>query len=80
MHQLRRAAPDKVFEPLDADAVCPYMKMITLPKVLRSLERMEHRVTVPLDVAQRARLALDRMVAVGGSRPQAPFVGFDPGE
>jgi quinolinate synthase len=80
LYRLQRANPDKRFYPASDRAECQYMKMITLPKVLRTLERMEHRVSVPADVAERARLALDRMVAVGGSRPQAPFVGFDPGE
>jgi quinolinate synthase len=58
------------------------MKMTTLPKVLNSLEKMQHHITVPADVAARARLALERMVAVGGSAPRslAGVAGFDPGE
>ncbi|HVT61603.1 MAG TPA: quinolinate synthase NadA [Thermoanaerobaculia bacterium] len=46
-------------------ALCPHMKRITLPKILRSLETMTHRVEVAPEVAGRARLALDRMLAVG---------------
>lgn len=42
--------------------LCPHMKRITLPKILRSLERMEHRVTVEPEVAARARQALERML------------------
>ena len=45
--------------------LCPHMKRITLPKILHSLETMEHAVEVPKDVAARARRALERMVAVG---------------
>jgi quinolinate synthase len=58
------------------------MKMTTLPKVLNSLEKMQYRITVPPEVAKKARLALERMVAVGGStqQPLAGVAGFDPGE
>jgi quinolinate synthase len=82
LHRLRRANPGRTFIPASDRAECQYMKMITLPKVLRSLERMEHRITVPPDVAARARLALERMVAIGGTNPpsQTLATGFDPGE
>ncbi|HVT15455.1 MAG TPA: quinolinate synthase NadA [Thermoanaerobaculia bacterium] len=46
-------------------ALCPHMKRISLPKILRSLETMEHRVEVAPEVAARARRALERMLAVG---------------
>ncbi|HTU82386.1 MAG TPA: quinolinate synthase NadA [Candidatus Acidoferrales bacterium] len=42
--------------------LCPHMKRNTLPKVLHSLEAMEYEVTIPGDVAQRARRAVDRML------------------
>jgi quinolinate synthase len=45
--------------------LCPHMKRITLPKILRSLETMTHEVTVAPEVAERARGALERMLAVG---------------
>ncbi len=45
--------------------LCPHMKRITLPKVLRSLETMEHRVEVDRSVADRARRAVERMLEVG---------------
>lgn len=81
LHRLRRANPDKTFIPASSRAECQYMKMTTLPKVLRSLERMEHRIVVPPDIADRARRALERMVAIGGqSPPPVNAVGFDPGE
>lgn len=79
LHRLRRANPDKRFFAASDRAECQYMKLTTLPKVVRALERGEHRITVPPDVAARARLALERMVAIGGSTPsRAP--AFDPGE
>lgn len=45
--------------------LCPHMKQITLPRILRSLETMEHEVVVAPEVAARARLAVERMLAVG---------------
>jgi quinolinate synthase len=79
LYRLRRANPDKTFYAASDRAECQYMKMTTLPKVRRSLERLEHPIRVPAEIADRARLALKRMVAVGGpSRPVA--AGVDPGE
>jgi quinolinate synthase len=62
---LRAAARGKVFEPVDPEAVCEYMKMITLEKVRDSLRDRVHEVRVPADVAVRARGAIDRMIAIG---------------
>jgi quinolinate synthase len=45
--------------------LCPHMKRITLPNILRSLQEMEHRVDVDPDIAERARGAVERMLAVG---------------
>jgi quinolinate synthase len=44
---------------------CPHMRRITLPKILRSLETLEHRVEVEPEVGERARRAVERMLAVG---------------
>jgi quinolinate synthase len=45
--------------------LCPHMKRITLPKILQALELMQYEVKVDDTVAQRARLAVERMVAIG---------------
>jgi quinolinate synthase len=45
--------------------LCPHMKRITLPKVLHALETMTHEVTVPAHTVERARAAVERMLAVG---------------
>jgi quinolinate synthase len=45
--------------------LCPHMKKITLPKILRSLQTMEYEVHVDPEVGARAKRALDRMLAVG---------------
>ncbi len=80
LHRLRKAHPDKTFFAANERASCAYMKVTTLPKVLGALERLEHRITVPEDVAARARLAIERMVAIGGTHPTPPGPGVDPGE
>ena len=48
--------------------ICPYMNTITLPKILRSLQTMTHEVTIDPEVADRARLAVERMLEVGRGR------------
>ena len=63
--RMRKEAPDKDFFPLSEAAVCRYMKMITLAKVRDALRDMKHAITVPEDVASRARTAIERMVAIG---------------
>ncbi len=82
LHRLRKANPDKRFIAASDRAQCAYMKVTTLPKIKRSLERMEHHITVPDDIAAKARRAIERMVAIGGRTPLSPApAGFvDPGE
>ncbi len=82
LHRLRRENPSKRFVAANERAVCAYMKVTTLPKVKRALERMEHRITVPASVADRARRAIERMVAIGGTQPLSPVPAttVDPGE
>jgi quinolinate synthase len=45
--------------------LCPHMKRITLPKILHALQALEHRVEVEPVVAERARRAVERMLAIG---------------
>jgi quinolinate synthase len=45
--------------------LCPHMKRITLDNIKRSLETMSYQVEIPEDVAERARLAVSRMLEVG---------------
>ncbi|MGQ0645656.1 MAG: quinolinate synthase NadA [Elusimicrobiota bacterium] len=67
LHAMRRQNPEKTFIPIREDAVCEFMKKITLEKVLWSLEEMRYKITVPPDVAARAKRAIDRMVAIPGA-------------
>ncbi len=68
LHQLKKRYPDKEFVIADGclgcRLNCPYMKSITLEDVARSLREGVHEITVPDDVADGARLALERMLAV----------------
>jgi quinolinate synthase len=82
LHRLRRENPTKRFFAANDKAICAYMKVTTLPKVLRSLERMEHRITVEPEIRERARRAIERMIAIGGQTPlsPAPETAEDPGE
>ncbi len=82
LHRLRRENPTKTFYPANELAVCAFMKVTTLPKVLHSLKAMEHRITVPPGIAAKARLAIERMISIGGSAPlsPAPEAADDPGE
>ena len=65
LHRLEKEVPGKRFETVSERAICKYMKMITLEKVRDSLRDMKYEVTVPSDVAAKARLAIERMVAIG---------------
>jgi quinolinate synthase len=65
LYPLQMAAPDVEFVPANAEASCVFMKMITLPKLRDSLRDMRFEVRVPEDVAERARVPIDRMVAIG---------------
>jgi len=65
LYPLRMAAPDVDFIPANPEASCKYMKMITLPKLRDALRDMKFEVRVPPEIAQRARVPIDRMVAIG---------------
>jgi quinolinate synthase len=64
IHTLKKENPEKEFYPVTTRAVCPNMKRITLEKVLWSLEDMHYKITVPADIAARAKQALEKMVAI----------------
>jgi quinolinate synthase len=64
LHRLHQEAPGKRFEPVRQDAVCRYMKMITLQKLHASLRDGQHQITVEPATATRARRAIERMIAI----------------
>jgi len=65
IHRLKKENPEKEFVPASKQAVCPNMKLITLEKVLWSLEEMAPEVKVPEETRLEAKVALDRMLQVG---------------
>ncbi|MBF0661117.1 MULTISPECIES: quinolinate synthase NadA [unclassified Rhodococcus (in: high G+C Gram-positive bacteria)] len=65
LHQLRKAAPGIDFQAVNDRASCPYMKMITPAALLRCLQEGKDEVHVAPDVAERARLSVQRMIAIG---------------
>jgi len=64
LHPLRHAAPDIEFIAANEAAHCKYMKMITLPKLRDALRDGVHEVAVPVAIADRARIPIERMVAI----------------
>jgi quinolinate synthase len=64
LHPLREARPDVDFVAANEAASCRFMKMITLPKLRDALREMKPAVKVPEAVAERARLPIERMVAI----------------
>ena len=62
LHRMKKENPGKTFLPVKEDAVCQYMKTITLEKVYRSLRDMVYEVKVPKETADRARLSIERML------------------
>ena len=64
LHPLRQAAPDVEFIAANEAAHCRFMKMITLPKLRDSLRDGVHEVKVAAEIADRARLPIERMVAI----------------
>jgi quinolinate synthase len=65
LYPLQMAAPDVEFIPANPRAACVYMKMITLRKLRDALAEMKYEVRVPPEIAERARVPIDRMVAIG---------------
>ena len=64
LHKMRRENPGKEFIPAAEHAVCHYMKLNTLEKVVLSLERMQYEVRVPEAIRERALLPIERMIEV----------------
>jgi len=65
LYPLQQAAPRANLIEANRMATCRYMKMITLPKLRDSLLEMKFEVSVPAAVAERARIPIERMVAIG---------------
>ncbi|MFL6354962.1 MAG: quinolinate synthase NadA [Nitrososphaeraceae archaeon] len=64
IHRMKKENPNKQFIPIKEDAVCKYMKKISLEKVHNSLVNMVYEVKVPANIAEKATLSIDRMLAI----------------
>ena len=64
IYRLKKENPEKEFYPLSEMAVCQNMKKTNLDKVLRALQTLEPRVSVPEEIAIRAKRSIERMLAV----------------
>jgi quinolinate synthase len=65
LYPLQQAAPRANLIEANRMAFCRYMKMITLPKLRDTLREMKFEVSVPDEIAERARIPIERMVAIG---------------
>lgn len=64
LHKMHKLSPSKRFYPASDMAVCPNMKRINLEKILRALEENIFEITVPVEIASRARDGIERMLAI----------------
>jgi len=62
LHQMKKKCPDKICYPLSPEAICINMKKIDLVEICKSLELLQPRITVPQDIASRARKAIEKML------------------
>ena len=64
IHRLKKENPDKSFYNPSPLNICPNMKKITLEKVLWSLEDMKYKIELDKDIMDKARGAIERMIAI----------------
>ncbi len=64
LHRMRKENPEKKFYAANDNAVCEYMKMITLEKLHDSLQNDRFVVKVPEELVQKARRPIERMLSI----------------
>ena len=64
VYRLQKLYPDKIFYPASEKALCPNMKMISLEKILRSLQEMSPVITVPEPIRNKAYAPVKRMLEI----------------
>ena len=64
LYKMKQENPEKTFIPASEKAECQYMKMITLEKIHDALVNEKNVITVPKNIADKARLAINRMLAI----------------
>lgn len=64
LYKMKQQNLDKTFIPASEKAECQYMKMITLEKVYDALVQEKYQVIVPKEIADKARLSIERMLSI----------------
>ena len=64
LYRMKMENPEKEFIPIKKDAVCKYMKKITIEKVYDSLLNEKYEVKVPLEIAKKAKMPIERMLNI----------------
>jgi len=64
LYPLKKANPDKEFIPADENAICKYMKMITLEKVYDSLKNLKYEVVLSEETIEKAYVPIKRMLEI----------------
>jgi quinolinate synthase len=67
IYRLRKENPQKTFIPVSEKAVCPRMKLVTLEKILSTLEEMSPEIKVSEEIRIKAKRAVDRMLEIGSN-------------
>ncbi|MCK9425491.1 MAG: quinolinate synthase NadA [Ignavibacteriaceae bacterium] len=64
LHRLKKINPEALILPLSENSVCEYMKMITIEKLCYALQNEKFEVRVPEELAAKARIPIERMLAI----------------
>jgi len=64
LHPLKKNNPNKIFFPASENMVCRDMKLITLEKILCSLQNLEPQIIVPEEIRKKSLQALNRMIEI----------------
>jgi quinolinate synthase len=65
IYPMSKAAPEKTLVPASREALCAFMKQNTLQNLYISLRDMVHEVEVDPELAERAKLPIERMISIG---------------
>lgn len=64
LHRLTKQNPDKTFYPIDEEMSCKFMKLITIENLHAALKEDKYHITVPPEIAEKARVSIDRMISI----------------